>query len=82
MPSTTDAYARLESAIQDWIREDAGTDLVLTDWTLAAASIDMSTAGEEVSYSVGGSGAPHAVLGLASLGVVNAKARLEGDDDG
>lgn len=73
---------RVDSAIKDWIREDAGTDLVLTDWTLAAASIDMRTSGEAVSYSVSGSGAPHAVLGLASLGVVNAKARLEGESDG
>ena len=76
-----DAYDRLEAAIQDWIREDHDHSLVLTDWSLSAASIDMHTADDRVQYRVGGSGAPHAVLGLAHLAVRDARVRLEGDDE-
>ena len=78
---TPDPYDRLEAAIQDWIRDQGDPTLVLTDWSLTATGIDMHTADDRVEYYVGGSGAPHSVLGLAHLAVQHAQNRLEGDDD-
>lgn len=76
-----DTYDRLEAAIQDWIREQGDDTLVLTDWVLSASGIDMHTADDRIEYYAGGSGAPHSVLGLADLAVLDAKKRFEGDDE-
>lgn len=67
----------LRDAIQDYICADDET-LVLTDFAIGYAAVDMHTAGAQTFIGTVASGAPHATLGLAHVLV---RDLLEGDDE-
>lgn len=61
------ALDKLRDALQDYIRATEGDTLVLTDFAVTYASIDMHTATEIVWLGTAAHGAPHATLGLAHV---------------
>lgn len=81
----SDAFDRMRDAIQDWVREQDGADqLVLLDFIVSTASVDMHTAGRKAEHWVSGEGARHSLIGLARLAEVEAEADLldEAEEDG
>ena len=65
-------------AIQTYVRTVQHDHLVLTDFVIGYAAIDMHTAGDEVFIGTTAHGAPHATLGLAHI---LPNELLEGDDE-
>lgn len=58
---------KLRDAIQDYVRAKDGDSLLVTDFAITYASIDMHTATEIVWLGTAAHGAPHATLGLAHV---------------
>jgi len=75
---TTSPLEQLREALQEYVRSTEGTELVLTDFAIGYAAIDMHTADDRTFIGTTASGAPHATLGLAH---VLTRDLLEGDDD-
>ena len=69
---------KLRYALQDYVRSTEGTELVLTDFAIGYAAVDLHTADEQTFIGTTASGAPHATLGLAH---VLTRDLLEGDDE-
>ena len=76
--TTAPALDKLRDAVQDYIRATDGGTLILTDFAVGYAAVNMHTAAEETFIGTTASGAPHATLGLAH---VLARDLLEGDDE-
>lgn len=76
--STGPALDKLRDAVQEYIRATDANTLVLTDFAIGYAAVDMHTADEETFIGTTASGAPHATLGLAH---VLTRDLLEGDDE-
>lgn len=72
------ALDKLRDALQEYIRATEDDTLVLTDFAIGYAAIDMHTADEQTFIGTIASGAPHATLGLAH---VLTRDLLEGDDE-
>ena len=76
--NTETALEQLRDAVQEYIRATEGGTLVLTDFAIGYAAIDMHTADEETFIGTTASGAPHATLGLAHVLV---RDLIEGADE-
>ena len=75
---TTSPPEKLREALQEYVRSAEGVGLVLTDFAIGYAAVDMHIADEQVFIGTTASGAPHATLGLAQ---VLTRDLLEGDDE-
>ena len=69
---------KLRDAVQDYIRATDGGTLILTDFAVGYAAVNMHTADQEAFIGTAASGAPHATLGLAHI---LTRDLLEGDDE-
>lgn len=70
---------KLRDAIQDYARAHATDELILTDFALAYAGVNMRTADTQTYLSHTASGPVHATLGLAHALVHDLTTDLEGD---
>lgn len=68
----------LRDAIQAYVHATDGETLIVTDFALGYAAVDMHTADEQVFIGTTASGAPHATVGLAHVLV---RDLLEGDNE-
>ena len=75
---TTSPLEQLREALQEYVRSTEGPELVLTDFAIGYAAVDMHTADEQVFIGTTASGAPHATVGLAHVLV---RDLLEGDNE-
>lgn len=69
---------KLRDALQEYIRATEEDTLILTDFAIGYAAVDLHTADEQTFIGTTASGAPHATLGLAH---VLTRDLLEGDDE-
>ena len=76
--NTETALEQLRDAVQEYIRATEGGTLVLTDFAIGYAAIDMHTTHDEAFVATTASGAPHATLGLAHVLV---RDLIEGADE-
>lgn len=72
------ALDKLRDALQEYIRATEDDTLILTDFAIGYAAVDLHTADEQTFIGTTASGAPHATLGLAH---VLTRDLLEGDDE-
>lgn len=72
---------KLRDAIQDYARAHATDELILTDFALAYAGVNMRTADSQSYLSYTASGPIHSTLGLAHSLVHDLTQDLEGDDE-
>lgn len=72
------ALEKLREAVQEYLNEDEETPLVVTDFAVVYAAVDMHTADTQALNGFATGGPLHASLGLAHM-LVNSL--TEGDDD-
>lgn len=65
--TTSPHLEKLRDAIQGYVHAKDGDNLLVTDFAVTYASIDMHTATEIVWLGTAAHGAPHATLGLAHV---------------
>ena len=71
----------LRDAIQAYVNDDEDAPLVVTDFVISYAAIDMHTADTETTNGYATGGSVHASLGLAHILVKAITDSLEGDDE-
>lgn len=79
--SSDPALEKLHAAVQDYVNSDGDEPLVITDFVVSYAAIDMHTADTETTNGFTTGGSVHASLGLAHILVKALTDSLEGDDE-
>lgn len=69
---------KLHAAVQEYVNSDGDAPLVLTDFAVVYAAIDMHTADSEATVGFSTNGPRHSSLGLAHILM---DGLTEGDDD-
>lgn len=73
-----DPLDTLREAIQAYIRVEQDDTLILTDFAIAYAAVNLHTANDQTFIGTTASGTPHATLGLAHI---LTRDLSEGDDE-